>query len=41
VVITTRTGRNRTLDLVDLDRGDEVRQALEATRQAFHGVPNA
>ncbi len=40
-VVTTRTGRNRTLDLVDLDRGDEVRHALEAARRAFHGVPNA
>jgi hypothetical protein len=40
-VVTTRTGQNRRLDLVDLDRGDEVRHALEAARRAFQGVSNA
>jgi hypothetical protein len=40
-VVTTRMGRNRTLDLVDLDRGEEVRHALEAARRAFQGISKA
>lgn len=36
-VVTTRMGRSRTLDLVDLDRGEEVRHALEAARREWSG----
>lgn len=37
-VIKTRAGRERTLDLPDLERGDEVRRALDTARCLFLGA---